>query len=123
MSHTSHEGISGYYIPNDTLLSPENENTTPDYTTLSANLSEVLSDRAPIHVGPSSLSCPASGCSKTFKGDKSDEYLLKHLKRPRNFKSSGYSEAVWHAHHREEYRRHVSTPRINPNSISSTPRY
>ncbi|RPB00364.1 hypothetical protein L873DRAFT_1805137 [Choiromyces venosus 120613-1] len=123
MSHNSHEGISEHYIPNDTLPSPKHERTIPDYTTLSANPSKVLSDHVPIHVSPSSFSCPVSGCPKTFEGDKSDEYLLKHLKRPRNFKSSGYSEAVWHAHHREEHRRHASAPRINSNSISSTPRY
>ncbi|RPB00357.1 hypothetical protein L873DRAFT_1805114 [Choiromyces venosus 120613-1] len=116
MSHNFREGISGHYIPNDTLLSPKNENTIPDYTTLSTNLSELLPDHAPIHVSPSSLSCPVSGCSKTFEGDKSHECLLRHLKRPRNFKSSGYDEAVWHAHHKEEHRRRVSIRRINPNS-------
>ncbi|RPB00376.1 hypothetical protein L873DRAFT_1805162 [Choiromyces venosus 120613-1] len=99
MSHNSHEGISGHYIPIGTPLSPKNENTIPDYSNLSANLSEVLWDHAPIHAGPSSLSCPVSGCSKVFKGDKSHECLLRHLKRPRNFKSSGYDEAVWRAHH------------------------
>ncbi|RPB00373.1 hypothetical protein L873DRAFT_1805152 [Choiromyces venosus 120613-1] len=109
MSHNSHEGISGHYIPNDTLLSPKNEKAIPDNTALSANLSKALPDHVPIHVG-SSISCPVSGCSKTFEGDKSNEDLLKHLKRPRNFKSSGYSEAVWHAHHKGEHRWHVSTP-------------
>ncbi|RPB00360.1 hypothetical protein L873DRAFT_1805128 [Choiromyces venosus 120613-1] len=121
MSHNSHEGISRHYIPIDTSLSPKNENTIPDYSTPSANLSEFLPDHAPIHAGPSSLFCPVSGCSKTFEGDKSDECLLRHLKRPRNFKSSGYDEAVWRAHHKEEHRRRVSIRRINPNSISSTP--
>ncbi|RPB00361.1 hypothetical protein L873DRAFT_1805131 [Choiromyces venosus 120613-1] len=123
MSHNSHEGISGRYIPIDTPLSPKNENTIPGYSTPSANLSEVLPDHGPTYHSPSSLSCPVSGCSKTFEGDKSDECLLRHLKRPRNFKSSGYDEAVWRAHHKEEHRRHVSIRRINPNSISSTPRY
>ncbi|RPB00378.1 hypothetical protein L873DRAFT_1805169, partial [Choiromyces venosus 120613-1] len=115
MSHNSHEGISGHYTPINAPLSPKNENTIPDYSNLSANLSEVLWDHAPIHVGPSSLSCPVSGCSKTFEGDKSNECLLRHLKRPRNFKSSGYDEAVWRVLHKEEHRRHVP---IRPTSTT-----
>ncbi|KAG0129178.1 hypothetical protein HOY82DRAFT_611035 [Tuber indicum] len=118
MSHHSHGGMSGIYVPTATTPFPfpsssGNKTTIPRNLTSLSNPSKPLPDSAPANSGPPALACPVPSCPLVFKGQMSQGYLWRHLKRPGICRRTGDEKAAWLHLHKTEYDQLIAT-RIKP---------